>query len=176
MVAWLNWIAPTNTEFGCVASSRMAYYRYHSIFNASFWLIFAVAMLSDLSFGFRIHEEFGEGFPPQPSLTIISPENGQILDKDNVLVEVYVSDYDFPSMFHGSSICIAMATGNRDISHYVTANIYTKRLSSIKFNLLTVFRWSLYRKMLRSIIRQAEIPFHGSDAWKIICFASCTLW
>jgi hypothetical protein len=52
-----------------------------------------------------------EGAQPRPLLSINKPENGQVLESGDVNVEISILGYDFPSIFHDSSICVALTTG-----------------------------------------------------------------
>lgn len=56
--------------------------------------------------------DFFKGAKPRPKLEILFPENGAILDDDNLEIRVSIEGYTFPSPFHDSSVCIGLSTGD----------------------------------------------------------------
>lgn len=61
--------------------------------------------------------EYFEGAQPRPLLSINHPANGQIMESGDVDVEISILGYDYPSIFHSSSICVALSAGTTSGDH-----------------------------------------------------------
>lgn len=52
-------------------------------------------------------------------LEILYPDNGQVLDDTNLDIQIRVTGYDVPSVFHDSKICVALsAAGDHGYSEH----------------------------------------------------------
>ena len=52
-------------------------------------------------------------------LEILYPDNGQVLDDTNLDIQIRVTGYDVPSVFHDSKICVALsAAGDHSYSEH----------------------------------------------------------
>lgn len=54
--------------------------------------------------------EFFKGSQHRPTLEILEPENGQVLNGATLHIRLQVKGYEVPSHFHDSSICISLST------------------------------------------------------------------
>lgn len=48
----------------------------------------------------------------RPKLEILYPQNGEILDTNELKIQISVGGYEIPSNFQGSTICVALSAGN----------------------------------------------------------------
>jgi hypothetical protein len=46
----------------------------------------------------------------RPKLEILHPQNGEILDSNDLKIQISVGGYELPSSFQGSTICVALST------------------------------------------------------------------
>ena len=54
--------------------------------------------------------EFFSGSKQRPKLEILAPDNGQVLEKPSVDIQLEVQGYEFPSLLHDSRVCLGLAS------------------------------------------------------------------
>ena len=54
--------------------------------------------------------DFFTGSKPTPRLEIESPDNGQVLEDNDLEIKLSIKGYEFPSSFHDSKVCIGLST------------------------------------------------------------------
>ena len=54
--------------------------------------------------------EFFSGSKQRPKLEILAPDNGQVMEKPAVDIQLEVTGYEFPSLLHDSRICLGLAS------------------------------------------------------------------
>jgi hypothetical protein len=87
----------------------------------------------------------------RPKLEIVYPQNGEILDTNELKIQISVGGYEIPSNFQGSTICVALSTGN-DLSESCFEQMdLTFHVNGLSAGMHYVLRVVLYGKCFTCI-------------------------
>jgi tetratricopeptide (TPR) repeat protein len=76
-------------------------------------LLLCCSLYLHIIVGYHIDpSDFFLGAQNRPKLEIVSPENGEVLDDNELKIKIKLGGYEVPSPFHDSKVCIGLSNGN----------------------------------------------------------------